>query len=154
MKEVSPVISNWKYIPTYRTRPDNALPSCGTPSSAGADFCSADDINVFPGETVLVDTGITLSLPEGYFLDLRQRSGLSIEYPNYLANCAGVIDSDYRGTIKCIIHNTTKRIWRIRKGDRIAQGILMPYMAMRFQVTDTFPSATERGDGGFGSTGR
>jgi dUTP pyrophosphatase len=152
MEEVSPVISNWKYVQITKQSDHLPTPQHATPGSAGVDLASAHYTEVDPGETVLVDTGIAFSIPEGYYLDLRQRSGLSIEYPNYLANCCGVIDSDFRGTIKCIIHNTSNHVWRIQKGDKIAQVILTPYMPMRLVAAQTLTN-TQRGEGGFGSTG-
>lgn len=127
-------------------------PSYGSPGSAGADLAASHYAEALPGETIMVDTGISFGIPEGYYLDIRQRSGLSIHYPNYLANCAGVIDSDFRGTIKIIITNTTKWTWKIQPGDRIAQAILTPYVSMLLQQVDVL-SCTERGEGGFGSTG-
>jgi dUTP pyrophosphatase len=146
------MISNWQTIPI--TKSDNRMPTpCHeTPGAAGMDLAAAHDIEVWPGETVLVDTGIAFNIPEGYFLDVRQRSGLSIHYPNYLANSPGVIDSDYRGTIKAIIINNTQHRWQILKGDRIIQVILMAYMPMRLQ-TANYLTPTKRGEKGFGSTG-
>jgi len=146
------MISNWKTIPI--TKSDKRLPTpCHeSPGAAGMDLAAAHSVTIWPDETVLVDTGIAFSIPEGYFLDLRQRSGLSIHYPNYLANSPGVIDSDYRGTIKAIVINNTNHRWRILKGDRIVQVVLMPYIPMRLQVAKSL-TTTERGAKGFGSTG-
>lgn len=128
------------------------VPAHATKDAAAVDLTACHTLTILQGETTMVDTGIAVSIPPGYFLDLRQRSGLSIEFPNYLTNCAGVIDSDYRGTIKAIIKNNSNHPWHIIRGDRVVQAVLVPCMRIVFTVVRTLDQ-TDRGQDGFGSTG-
>ena len=131
------------------------LPLFGNEYAAGADLCACLDyksITVLPGETKLIDTGLSMELPSGYVGLIYARSGLACKQGLTLANGVGVIDSDYRGEFKVALYNTSKEIRTISNGDRIAQLIIMPYPAIEFVEVSEL-SDTERGTGGFGSTG-
>ena len=133
---------------------DLPLPSYQTAGSSGLDLMAAceNEIVLNPGERTLVPTGISFSLPEGYEAQIRPRSGLAIKNGVTLLNTPGTIDSDYRGEIMVILHNRTASDCTIARGDRIAQGILLPVSQAAFEeVTEL--SETQRGSSGFGSTG-
>jgi dUTP pyrophosphatase len=104
-----------------------------------------------PGETKCFETGLKMSIPFGYELQIRSRSGLSLK-GIVVANAPGTIDSDYRGEIKVILINRSDKSFPLGNGDRIAQGILAPVNQAVFQIVDKL-EVTERGEGGFGSTG-
>jgi len=141
---------------------DSALtPIYASPAAAGFDFSAADEVIVYPfrqaGEVELIHTGLVVAFPEGFELQIRQRSGLSIKYPSYLANSVGTIDSDYRGEIRIPVVNWTEEPWLILPGDRIAQGIMAPIVQAEFDERAVYKKQglpkTVRGTGGFGSTG-
>lgn len=145
-----------KYI---RTSSNEVLkpktPEYATAGSAGIDLsaCTSEDIIIRPGEIVKVNTGIAIQIPNrGIGGFIFPRSGLSSRYGISLANCVGVIDSDYTGEIICPIINHSKSDYTIKSGDRIAQIVFMPVLTVKLQETESL-EATERGSGGFGSTG-
>ncbi|MDD4503794.1 MAG: dUTP diphosphatase [Clostridiaceae bacterium] len=145
-----------KYI---RTSIDEVLksktPEYATEGSAGIDLsaCISEDITIKPGEIVKVNTGIAIQIPhKGIGGFIFPRSGLSSKHGISLANCVGVIDSDYTGEIICPVINHSKSDYTIKCGDRIAQIVFMPVLNVKLQQTDSL-EATERGAGGFGSTG-
>lgn len=109
-------------------------------------------ITVKPGETTKVKTGVALEIPDGYFGAIFARSGLATKQGLRPANCVGVIDSDYRGEILVAIHNDSDTVRTIQNGDRVAQLVILPYLNIEFEET-TELSDTDRGTGGFGSTG-
>lgn len=131
-----------------------AIPTRGSQHAAGYDLytCSDKDVVIAPHSTVKVGTGIAMAIPEGYFGAVFARSGLSSKQGLRPANCVGVIDSDYRGEIIVALHNDTDVEKKIDMNERIAQLIVMPYFLVEFQETDAL-DGTERGSGGFGSTG-
>jgi len=101
----------------------------------------------------MIHTGLAVAIPEGYEINVRARSGLSLKYPNYIAiSGGGTIDSDYRGEIIVPVVNHTADVWLIKRGDRIAQCIVSPIKQCELTLMDELPE-TERGEGGFGSTG-
>lgn len=104
-------------------------------------------------DTGIVDTGIAVEIPEGYFGAIFARSGLATKKGLRPANCVGVIDSDYRGEIMVALHNDSDEARFFNNGDRIAQLVILPYLPVEFEETEEL-SGTERGDGGFGSTGQ
>ncbi|MQQ09735.1 dUTP diphosphatase [Epibacterium sp. SM1979] len=136
---------------------DVPLPSYETTGAAGADVRAnlPDRASVIlaPGERVLVPTGLRLEIPAGYEIQIRPRSGLALKHGITLPNTPGTIDSDYRGPLGVIVMNAGQEAFTIAHGDRIAQMILAPVVQARFELTDNL-SDTERGAGGFGSTGR
>lgn len=131
-----------------------------TDGSAGFDIAAVEETIIFPWkqihEVTLVHTGLHTAFLAGYELQIRQRSGVSLEYPNYLANGVGTIDSDYRGEIMIPVVNWTNKPWLIFMNERIAQGILSPIVQVNFEDRTRFNKLPEtvRGTGGFGSTGR
>lgn len=129
------------------------VPKYETSGAAGFDLASTEYHNIGPGQTILVSTGLFMEIPEGYELQIRPRSGVSAKTDLRIANAPGTIDSDYRGEIKIIVTNhSSTSYFMIEKDDRIAQGVLAPVYQARFvEVTEL--SETERGEGGFGSTG-
>lgn len=135
------------------------LPTRGSEQAAGYDLCACFPENwgerlvIQPNETIKVGTGLTMELPEGYFGAIFARSGLSIKQGLRPANCVGVVDSDYRGEYIVALHNDSDYEQRIYNGDRIAQLVLLPYQTMNFQEVNSL-SETDRGSGGFGSTGK
>lgn len=131
------------------------IPSYQSVFAAGADLYAAtdNDILIPSGETVFVPTGISMEIPTGYVGLIFARSGLACKKGVAPANKVGVIDSDYRGEIMVALHNHSKTDVIISKGDRIAQISLIPYLTANFIESDNL-SSTERGVGGFGSTGK
>jgi dUTP pyrophosphatase len=131
------------------------LPAYATPGSAGCDLRAAvgEPIVLVPGSRALVPTGIAVAIPEGYEGQVRMRSGLAIRHGLTLLNAPGTIDADYRGEIRVILGNLGDEPVTIARGDRIAQLVLAPVVRARVETVGELP-ATERRDGGFGSTGR
>ena len=136
-------------IPLKKMHPDAKAPLYATPGAAGCDFYSVEEVSVAPGETKKIRSGIALEIPEGYFMKLEGRSGFSAKG---MITPGGVIDSDYRGEVHIVLHNTTKLPFAIEKGDRIAQGVLMAIQQASFREVYEL-SETSRGSGGFQSTG-
>lgn len=136
---------------------DNAvIPARGSGSAAGCDLYACSNHRggcvIQPHQTVKVNTGIAVEIPEGYFGAVFARSGLASKKGLRPANCVGVIDSDYRGEILVALHNDTDTKQIFADGERIAQLVIMPYLPVEFCEVDEL-SETERGAGGFGSTG-
>ena len=137
-------------------RDDKYKPSYSTSGSAGIDLKAVVEegsINIEPFETVYFDTGIKVSIPEGFVGLIYARSGLSTKYGLAPANKVGVIDSDYRGPVKVALYNHSNYVREVSDGDRIAQLIITPYITADIKIVDTLDE-TERGSGGFGSTGK
>lgn len=130
------------------------IPTYGTEFSAGADLYAvlSEPITVNPGETVMVHTGLAFEIPEGYAGFVFARSGLASKKGLAPANKVGVIDSDYRGEVMAALFNHSDSPVTIVHGERIAQIVFLPYAAARFSFDDELCD-TERGEGGFGSTG-
>lgn len=128
------------------------VPTYGTQGAAGFDFYSTTEITVEAGETVLIKTGLAMEIPEGYELQVRPRSGMSLKTKVRVANSPGTIDCDYRGEVGIIIDNIGTTPYEVKIGDRIAQGVLNEVPQAAFKITDTL-SETERGEGGYASTG-
>lgn len=133
---------------------DLPLPEQASPGSAGLDLRAAvaEDHVLAPGERMLVPTGLVLELPRGWEGQVRPRSGLAIRHGISLLNSPGTIDSDYRGEVQVVLANLGGEPFTIRRGDRIAQ--LVVASVSRVEVLEASEvSTTERGSGGFGSTG-
>ena len=131
------------------------LPSYETAGSAGMDLRAAisDDIAIEPMARHLVPTGLKLALPTGYEAQVRPRSGLALKQGLTVLNAPGTVDSDYRGEVGVILINLSGKVSTIKRGDRIAQMVIAPVHQLELeQVTEL--NDTERGVGGFGSTGR
>jgi dUTP pyrophosphatase len=132
---------------------DQPLPQQATPGSAGYDLASAEEVALQPMERKLVSTGIKIALPPGYECQIRPRSGLAIKHGITLPNTPATIDSDYRGEIKVPMINLGTDAFTVTRGMRIAQMIFAPVEQAAFQEVAELP-ASDRGEGGFGSTGR
>jgi dUTP pyrophosphatase len=130
------------------------LPQYETSGSAGMDVEAAvrESISILPGEIELLPTGFAVSLPAGYELQVRPRSGLAVKYGITLVNSPGTVDADYRGEIKVGLVNLGKTTFTVNRGDRIAQLVLAPVVRACLEVVHEL-DATERGTGGFGHTG-
>ncbi len=133
---------------------DLPLPVYSTNGSAGMDIVAhlQKPIKIEPGKTVLVPTGLAVAIPDGYECQVRSRSGLAAKYGIFALNSPGTIDSDYRGEIKVILSNFGDTTFEINNGDRIAQLVVAKYEKVTWNQTDSLDD-TERGEGGFGSTG-
>lgn len=128
------------------------LPKYATSGAAGMDIVSAEDTVVAPGARHAVATGLTLAIPNGYEIQVRPRSGLALKHGITVPNTPGTIDSDYRGELKVILINHGDEPFAIARGDRVAQLVLAPVVQAAWVETDDLDE-TERGTGGFGSTG-
>ncbi len=136
------------------SNPDLELPRRATSHSAGYDVRSAEeDFELEPGEVRAVSTGLVMELPEGVECQVRPRSGLAARYGITIPNSPGTIDPDYRGELKVLLQNLGKEPVAIRRGERIAQLVFARFEAPRVRETREV-TETERGEGGFGSTGR
>lgn len=140
--------------------PDATIPSRGTEKAAGFDlyacrFESGDGmtLNIKPHETQKIHTGIALEIPDGNAGLIYARSGLATNQGLRPANAVGVVDSDYRGEVIVALHNDTEEIQQVYYGDRIAQLLITPITKVRLKEVDDL-SETQRGIGGFGSTGK
>jgi len=133
----------------------NPLPCYMTLHSAGMDlFAQLDaDLILLPGMRALVPTGIAIALPEGYEAQIRPRSGLALKHGIALVNAPGTIDPDYRGEIGVIVINHGSDSFTIKNGERIAQMVFAPFSRALLEEVDEL-DGTERGEGGFGHTGR
>lgn len=129
------------------------LPTRGSEMAAGMDLYALDEVTVGAGETVLVHTGIALAIPEGYAGFIYARSGLATKKGLAPANKVGVVDADYRGEIMVALHNHGTVLQTLDAGERVAQMVIAPFLAVEFTETDTLDD-TLRATGGFGSTGR
>ncbi len=129
-------------------------PTYGSEHAAGADLYALIDgaLTLLPGQTTLVHTGLAMEIPEGYVGLICARSGLATKRGLAPANKVGVIDADYRGEIMVALHNHSDAAQTVENGERIAQLLLMPYLTGVFTEAERLTD-TERGDGGFGSTG-
>lgn len=136
-------------------RSHHALPQYATALSAGLDLRAnlEEDITLQPMERRLVPTGLSIALPEGYEAQVRPRSGLALKHGITLLNTPGTIDADYRGEIGVIMVNLSDTPFNIADGDRIAQLVIARYEQAEWEAAEALDS-TERGDGGFGHTGK
>lgn len=132
---------------------DFPLPEYATPASAGVDLRASEARVIPPGGRALVPTGLRIALPEGYEAQVRPRSGLALRHGVTLPNSPGTIDADYRGEIGVILMNLGQEPFIVEPGDRIAQMVVAPVARVAWSEAEEL-DATERGEGGFGSTGR
>ena len=131
-----------------------SLPKYETSGSSGMDLAANIDanINIDPGKTAIIPTGLALSIPKGFEVQIRPRSGLAAKQKISVLNTPGTIDADYRGEIKVILINLGHEPFKVEKGLRIAQMVVCPIVQAQLKEVDDL-SETERGKGGFGSTG-
>jgi dUTP pyrophosphatase len=131
---------------------DVFIPQYKSEGASGVDLSSVEtDFWIDPHETKIISTNLVVEIPEGYEIQVRTRSGRAATQGLIVLNSPGTIDSDYRGEVKVILHNISKNAHIIRKGDRIAQAVLMKVEKMEFYADEL--TETTRNDGGFGSTG-
>lgn len=128
------------------------LPEYVTQGAACFDICTTTTAPLLSGRSHVYETGLAFEVPEGYVLQVYSRSGMGFNKDTRLANCVGIIDSDYRGELKIKLRNDGKEIVNVRLGDRIAQGMLVRVDQWTIEEVEEL-SATDRGEAGFGSTG-
>jgi len=140
-------------IDVMKTVGDAHLPTYARDGDAGADLYSLHAVNIMPGEYKLVSTGIAMAIPQGYVGLIHPRSGLSAKHGITVLNAPGTIDAGYRGEIKVLLINHGKEIYNIERAERIAQLVIQKVENVFFEPVDEL-DATERGIGGFGSSGK
>ncbi|MGM0846865.1 MAG: dUTP diphosphatase [Bacillota bacterium] len=128
------------------------IPFYATDDSAGFDLSSVEHKIIDPNTHELINTGIAMSIPKGFVGLLFPRSGNAVKRSLNLINCVGVIDADFRDSVKVPLRNNQEEVQEIYRGDRIAQMVVVPYEKVKFHIVDDLDE-TERGFGGFGSTG-
>ena len=129
------------------------LPSYASPGAAGMDVVAAEDVTLAPGERHAVASGFAIAIPPGHEVQVRPRSGLALKHGITCLNTPGTIDEDYRGEVKVILANLGSEPFEVRRGERIAQLVPAPLLKAEFDEVDSLDE-TDRGAGGFGSTGR
>ena len=130
--------------------PGARLPERAYPSDAGMDIFSREEKVILPGESAVFDTGVHVELPEGTFMKLESKSGLNVKYG--IVSHGGVIDQNYRGSIAVKLYNHGDKPYMIRRGQKIIQGIIQPFIAPELEQVDSL-TETDRGNNGFGSSG-
>ena len=128
------------------------LPQYMTPGASGMDVRAAESVVLEPGDRAAVGTGLAVAVPRGWEIQIRPRSGLAMRNGVTVVNAPGTIDSDYRGEIRILLVNLGRDAYALERGDRIAQMVLCPVGRVRWEPRDTLDD-TDRGGGGFGSTG-
>jgi dUTP pyrophosphatase len=141
-------------VPFIKLHPDAVMPTYGSRHAAGADLYALAEAEILipAGKTVFVSTGIAMEIPEGFVGLVFARSSMGAKRNLAPANKVGVIDSDYRGEIRVVLHNHGDTDQVVMPGERIAQLVIVPYLTAEFEECTSL-SDTERGEGGFGSTG-
>jgi dUTP pyrophosphatase len=129
------------------------LPAYASAHAAGMDVVAAESVTLAPGARHPVATGFAIAIPEGYEVQVRPRSGLALRHGITCLNSPGTIDADYRGEVKVILANLGDQVFEVIRGERIAQLVPAPVLRARFAEADELDE-TDRGGGGFGSTGR
>lgn len=141
-------------IKIKKLNPNAVIPTRGSAGAAGCDLyaCIDEPITIPAGETVKIGTGLSIAVPNGFFGAIFARSGLATKKGLRPANCVGVADEDYRGEYIVALHNDSNITQIVEPGERVAQLIILPYWITDFTEVDSLDD-TERGSGGFGSTG-
>ena len=141
-------------VKIQKLRENAVIPTRGSEKAAGYDLYAAipEDVYILPYTTMKIKTGLAMELPDNTFGAIFARSGLATKQGLRPANCVGVCDSDYRGEYMVALHNDTDTVQVVVSGEKIAQLILLPFLPIEFNMVDEL-SETERGEGGFGSTG-
>ena len=136
-------------IKVIKENEDAILPEYAHFSDAGADLYSNEEVDIQPNEVKIISTGLKVEIPNGYEMQIRNRSGMTVKTPIIVQ--LGTVDSDYRGSLGIMMYNHGDIPYRVQKGDKIAQAVIMPTYHGNFLVVDKL-TETERGEGGFGST--
>ena len=139
-------------IKIKRLREDARLPEYAHDGDAGMDVFSCEDVEIKPGERKLISTGLGFELPDGFEIQVRPKSGLSLKHGIMNLNTPGTLDPGYRGELKVILYNSDNEKYNIKKGDKIAQLVLARFETAEIEEVDEL-NDSERGEGGFGSTG-
>ncbi|HMR95108.1 MAG TPA: dUTP diphosphatase [Microthrixaceae bacterium] len=141
-------------VPVVRLDPELPLPRYARPGDAGVDLVAATDLELAPGGRGLVPTGVAVAIPRGYAGFIQPRSGLALRHGVTVLNTPGLIDADYRGELKVLLVNLDPaETFLVTRGERIAQLVVQPVEHVRFVEADELDD-TDRGEGGFGHTGR
>jgi dUTP pyrophosphatase len=150
----NPTISGRFQKLTINLKEGTTPPAYGSTGASGFDLRAnnEDDITIPAGGTALVPTGLHMAIPAGFEMQVRSRSGLAAKNNVFVLNTPGTVDSDYRGEVKVILHNAGSEPFTVQAGDRIAQGVICPVVHAVWNVVESLESS-ERGEGGFGSTG-
>ena len=158
--EYTDEVTTWKdFITTpvkiKRNKSNARMPERGSDAAAGYDVfaCLDWELQIPPHQTIKIDTGLSMEIPTGYWAGVFARSGLATKEGLRPANCVGVIDSDYRGSVIVALHNDSEEVRTIIPGEKIGQLILLPCYEWSIEEVNEL-SDTERGSGGFGSTGK
>ena len=138
-------------IKVVKETEDAILPEYAHFSDAGADLYSNEEVDIQPNEVKIISTGLKVEIPNGYEMQIRNRSGMTVKTPIIVQ--LGTVDSDYRGSLGIMMYNHGDIPYRVQKGDKIAQAVIMPTYHGNFLVVDKL-TETERGENGFGSTGQ
>lgn len=147
-EELAPIAASAK----IRLTNDAPIPSYATDGSAGFDIAANETVTINPGHWVRISTGLHIQLPVDQELQIRSRSGIAYRKSLVVHQGIGTIDSDYRGEVQVMLRNTGLNAVEVKRGDRIAQGVIAPVIRVDFEVVDKLDD-TVRGDGGFGSSG-
>ena len=141
-------------VPIKILKENAKIPERGSEYAAGYDLfaCIPEDVTILPGECKKIGTGISITPPDGYFGAIFARSGMATKRGLRPSNCVGVADQDYTGEYIVALYNDSNEVQYIQPGDKIAQLVFLPYINIMFEEVDDL-IATDRGDGGFGSTG-
>lgn len=140
------------WLEVKKLHPDAIIPKYAHDGDSGFDLHSIDEYMVFPKQTILVKTGLAVAVPKGFEMQIRMRSGLALKTGLSIPNAPGTVDSGYRGEIGIILHNGGHYLYTVKKGERIAQGVIAP-VAHAVIITVNELESSERGVAGFGSTG-
>lgn len=140
-------------IKVKRLTKNAVIPTYATSGSSGMDLCAVESVKIKAREYVLVKTGLAIELEEGYEAQIRPRSGLALKSGITVLNTPGTIDADYRGEIGVILLNVSNKDFTVQEGDRIAQMVIQQIVKMPIVLTDSLKES-DRGSGGFGSTGK
>lgn len=128
------------------------LPTYKRVGDAGFDLHACEDVLIVSHDVAVISTGLAFEIPEGFEMQIRMRSGAALKTPLIIANAPGTIDSGYRGEVGIIVRNLSDKDWLVRRGERLAQGVICPVYTATFVETANL-SPSERGSNGFGSTG-
>jgi len=145
-------------IKIKKLHPDAVVPKYANPGDSGFDLVSTEEVFIYSGSTALIPIGLSFEIPEGYELQVRPRSGLSLNSLLRVANSPGTVDSGYRGEVKVIMTNSSSgnildsSPTVVKKGQKIAQGVICPIIKAEFDLVENLEES-ERGANGFGSTG-
>lgn len=140
-------------VKIQKLHPDAIIPEYRKHGDSGFDLHCLEDTVVPANSTALLPTGLAFCVPEGFEMQVRMRSGSALKTPLMVANAPGTVDSGYRGEIFIIARNASSTDFLVKKGERIAQGVIAPVEKAIFEVVDELPPS-ERGDAAFGSTGK